>query len=145
MNSKITVGNEGNAQVLKITVQDPDAAMAAKIANTTAEVFQTEIVELMNVDNVTILSPAQIGENPSPVKPQPVLNMAIAMVVGLMAGVGLAFLMEYLDNSVKSEQDVEKLLGLPVLGTITVIEDKDIQLAQEAMRKARTRGETVGS
>ncbi|MCA1320233.1 capsular biosynthesis protein [Bacillus tianshenii] len=144
LNSKITVGPEGQSQVLKITVQHPDPAMAAKIANTTAEVFQKEVINLMNVDNVSILSPAQMGEDPSPVKPQPVLNMAIAMVVGLMAGVGIAFLLEYLDTTMKSEQDIEKLLGLPVLGTITVIEDKDIQEAI-ANRKTRTRGETVGS
>ncbi|WP_223701107.1 YveK family protein [Sutcliffiella deserti] len=145
LHSKITVGSESNSQVLNITVQHSDPVMAATIANTTAEVFQTEIITLMNVDNVSILSPAQVGENPSPVKPQPVLNMAIAMVVGLMAGVGLAFLLEYLDTSIKNEQDIEKLLGLPVLGTIMKIEDKDIQEAQQAARKARTRGETVGS
>ena len=39
-----------------------------------------------------------------------------------MAGVGLAFLLEYLDNTVKTEQDIEKILGLPVLGTIAVMD-----------------------
>ncbi|MGD7053933.1 YveK family protein [Sutcliffiella horikoshii] len=146
LNSIISVGPEGTSQILKITVEHPDPAQAANIANITAEVFQDEVTTLMNVDNVTILSPAQLGENPSPIKPQPVLNMAIAFVVGLMACVGLAFLLEFLDNTVKNEQDVEKLLELPVLGSITVIEDKDIQEAmQRNQLKARTRGETVGS
>lgn len=147
LSSIITVAAEGNSQVLKITVQHPDPVMAASIANTTAQVFQNEVPTLMNVDNVKILSPAQVGENPSPIKPQPVLNMAIAFVVGLMAGVGLAFLLEFLDNTIKNEQDIEKLLELPVLGSITVIEDKDIQQAirQQRQAKTRTRGETVGS
>ncbi len=147
LNSIITVGPEGNSQVLKITVQHQDPVMAATIANTTAQVFQNDVTSLMNVDNVKILSPAQVGENPSPIKPQPVLNMAIAFVVGLMAGVGLAFLLEFLDNTIKNEQDIEKLLELPVLGSITVIEDKDIQQAirQQRQAKSRTRGETVGS
>lgn len=147
LNSMISVGPEGTSQILKITVEHSDPVMAANIANTTAEVFQSVVTELMNVDNVTILSPAQLGENPAPIKPQPVLNMAIAFVVGLMAGVGLAFLLEFLDNTVRNEQDVEKLLGLPVLGSITVIEDKDIQEAikQQRQAKMRTRGETVGS
>jgi capsular polysaccharide biosynthesis protein len=145
LNSRVTVGSESNSQVLKITVQHPDPVMAANIANTTAAVFQTEIVNLMNVDNVSILSAAQFSDSPVPIKPRPALNMAIAFVVGLMAGVGLAFLMEFLDNTVKNEQDIEKLLGLPVLGSITVIEDKDIKQAEQASRKARTRGETVGS
>ena len=146
LNNMITVGNVQNSQVLTLTVESTDPVMAANIANTTAEVFKKQVVSIMNVDNVNILSSAQIGENPSPVKPQPVLNMAIAFVVGLMAGVGLAFLLEFLDNTVKTEQDIEKLLGLPVLGTVVLIDDKDIQEAQKIARKAtRTRGETVGS
>ncbi|NMH73895.1 capsular biosynthesis protein [Bacillus sp. RO2] len=146
LNSMITVGSVQNSQVLTLTVESTDPIMAANIANTTAEVFKKQVVSIMNVDNVNILASAQVGENPSPVKPQPVLNMAIAFVVGLMAGVGLAFLLEFLDNTVKTEQDIEKLLGLPVLGTVVLIDDKDIQEAQRIARKAtRTRGETVGS
>jgi capsular polysaccharide biosynthesis protein len=46
------------------------------------------------------------------------LNILIAFVAGLMASVGLVFLLEYLDNTVKSSEDIEKLLGIPVLGVI---------------------------
>ncbi|WP_404445999.1 capsular biosynthesis protein [Sutcliffiella horikoshii] len=146
LNNMITVGSVQNSQVLTLTVESADPVMAANIANTTAEVFKKQVVSIMNVDNVNILAAAQVGENPSPVKPQPVLNMAIAFVIGLMAGVGLAVLLEFLDNTVKTEQDIEKLLGIPVLGTVLLIEDKDIQEAQKIARKAtRTRGETVGS
>ena len=73
------------------------------------------------IDNIHILSPAELPDNPVPIKPQPLLNMAIAFVVGLMASVGLAFLLEYLDNTIKTEQDIEKLLGLPVLGAVSII------------------------
>ncbi|MGD6991131.1 YveK family protein [Sutcliffiella horikoshii] len=146
LNGMITVGSANNSQVLDITVQHADPVLAATIANVTAQTFQAEVIDIMNVDNVSILSGAQVGENPSPIKPQPVLNMAIAFVIGLMAGVGLAFLLEFLDNTVKNEQDVEKLLELPVLGSITIIEDKDIREAMQRHQvKARTRGETVGS
>ena len=108
LNSKVTVNSANNSQVVNITVQHEDPAMAALIANTTASVFQREIITLMNVDNVSILSEATASS--SPVKPNPTLNMAIAFVVGLMAGVGLAFLLEFLDNTVKTQQDVEQLL-----------------------------------
>ncbi|WP_096156429.1 YveK family protein [Bacillus sp. FJAT-45066] len=139
LNSKVTVSSANNSQVVNIRVEHEDPAMAALIANATATVFQREIISLMNVDNVNILSEATAST--SPVKPNPQLNMAIALVVGLMAGVGLAFLLEFLDNTVKSEQDVENQLGLPVLGVITVIsEDELAEVAKEA-RKSRLRGE----
>ncbi|OLO42353.1 capsular biosynthesis protein [Alkalihalophilus pseudofirmus] len=122
LNSNVTVGSAQNSQVVAITVQNEDPAIAANIANTIASVFEREIVNIMNVDNVSILSVAQIADNPSPIKPNPTLNMAIAFVVGLMTAVGLAFLLEYLDTTVKTEQDIEKLLGLPVIGVVSQME-----------------------
>jgi capsular polysaccharide biosynthesis protein len=137
LNSKITVGSQTESQVLAITVQDPDPHMAADIANTTASVFQREIVKIMNIDNVSILAKAEVTDNASPVKPQPLLNIAIAMVVGLMAGVGLAFLLEYFDNTIKNEQDVEKHLELPVLGVISIIDDTNFQRSSSRSRSAK--------
>lgn len=144
LNEKITVQSEQSSQVVTISVQDEDPQKAADIANKTAEVFQKEIVNIMNVNNVTILAKAELGENPSPVKPQPLLNIAIAMVVGLMAGVGIAFLLEYLDNTIKDEQDIEKAVGLPVLGVIATIEETN-ESASRSDRSTRLRGETIGS
>jgi capsular polysaccharide biosynthesis protein len=87
----------------------------------TAAVFQEDIVDIMNVDNVSLLSPAELGENPSPVAPDPVLNMGVAFVVGLMFAVGIAFLLDFLDSTIKTEDDVEKELGIPVLASISTI------------------------
>ena len=145
LNGLITVASEQDSQVVNITVQNEDPKKAADIANSIATTFQKEISNIMNVDNVSILTKAQLGENPSPVKPQPVMNMAIAFVVGIMAGVGLAFLLEYLDNTIKTEQDIEKQLGLPVLGAITTINMDDDMKEQPTQATLRTRGESVGS
>ncbi|WP_299744233.1 YveK family protein [uncultured Rossellomorea sp.] len=145
LNEKITVQSEKDSQVVNISVQDEDPKQAAAIANKIAEVFQTEIVKIMNVDNVSILAKAELGENPSPIKPQPLLNIATALVVGFMAGVGLAFLLEFLDNTVKTEQDIEKGLELPVLGVIPTITDSEFQkVAHRQERTSRRRGESVG-
>lgn len=143
--NQITVSNAQNSTVVEIKVQDTDPAMAVKIANKVASVFEKEIKTLMSVDNVKILSPATVKDNQSPVKPQPILNMAIAMVVGLMVGVGLAFLLEYLDNTIKTEQDIERLLELPVLGAVTQIDlEAEVDHTVNAGNR-RTRGEAIGS
>lgn len=139
---KITVASEKNSQVISITVQDADPEQARNIANTTANVFKARIAQIMSVDNVTILSQAEIVEGQAPVKPRPVLNVAIALVVGLMVSVGLAFLLEYLDNTIKREQDIESLLELPVLGVITTMEENK---QGRAAAVAKVRGRTIGS
>jgi capsular polysaccharide biosynthesis protein len=144
LNEKITVGSEKDSQVLNITVQDADAQMATDIANTTAKVFQNEIVKIMSVDNVSILAKAKTKENQSPIKPKPVLNIAIALVVGLMASVGISFLLEYLDNTIKNEMDVEKLLGLPVLGAVHTIGEKEKGNSIYGLKQSDVRGESVG-
>lgn len=146
LSNLITVGGVENSQVVNITVQHTDPKMAAEIAKTTAEVFQREIVNIMDVDNVRILPQAELPEHISPVKPQPVLNMAIALVVGLMVGIGIAFLLEYLDNTIKTEQDIEKLLELPVLGAIAKIDmEEEMKNAPEANARTRGRGDTLGA
>ncbi|MEH7308188.1 YveK family protein [Neobacillus drentensis] len=147
LKGKITVGSETNSQVVNLSVQDENAKVAAQIANKTAEVFKQEIAKIMKVDNVTILAKADVGENPSPIKPQPLLNVAIAIVVGLMAGVGIAFLLEYFDNTIKNEQDIEKVLGLPVLGVIALIDDQKMEesVARRASRKSTGKDENIGA
>ncbi|WP_226536286.1 YveK family protein [Fictibacillus halophilus] len=125
LTSKITVNSEQNAQVFNLTVQDEDPAQAVKLANAISDTFSKEVPNIMNVDNVKVLSPAVLKENPSPIKPKPLLNIAIALVVGLMAGVGIAFLLEYLDNTIKTEEDIQNVLQLPVLGVIPKIAVED--------------------
>ncbi|MEP9406894.1 Wzz/FepE/Etk N-terminal domain-containing protein [Peribacillus frigoritolerans] len=121
LSEKITINSQENSQVFSLTVQDSNPSQAVEIANTVSETFQKEIKDIMNVDNVSVLAKAEIKENPSPVKPNPLLNIAIAVVVGLIAGIGLAFLLEYMDNTIKDEEDIERLLELPILGSIQKI------------------------
>lgn len=144
LNSKITVENAQNSQVMTVSVTDSDPTVALQIANKTAEVFEKEIKNIMTIDNVKVLPLAEDQENQAPISPNPPLNIAIAAVVGLMIGVGLAFLLEYLDNTVKTEQDIEKLLELPVLGAITTI-DENVEAKMRGTQKGRGRGDLLGS
>lgn len=124
---KIQVSSEQDSQVVAVTVQDPDPVQATDIANATVAVFQEEIIDLMNVDNVQVLSEAVTSANPTPVEPKPTLNIAIALVLGGMIGVGIAFLLEYFDTTIKTEEDIEKKLGVTLVGIVSTMESEDIR------------------
>lgn len=133
----ITVNSEQNSQVINIKVQHTNPVLATDIANEISDVFSKEVPELMSVDNVKVLSNASVPL--FPVKPNILLNTAIATVLGLMIGVAIAFLKVVLDRRIKTEQDVETILELPVLGSIPVI-DK-VEMRQQ--RQANVKGERV--
>lgn len=142
LSSMISVTNENQSQVVTVRVTDTDPLRAEQIANTTVAVFQEEIFELMNVDNVNVLNLADAGLNPQPVSPNLTMNIAIALVLGLMVGVGISFLLEFLDTTVKSEEDIETILGIPVIGTISHISEADLDnhVAPEVSRRMKREG-----
>lgn len=116
LDQKISVNNVKDTEVLEITVTDHDPQLAADIANAMAAEFTKAVIEIKKVDSVSIIDEAIAPNNP--VKPNKKLNVLIAFAVGLMVSVGLAFLLEFLDNTIKNERDVEEVLGLPILALI---------------------------
>lgn len=121
----ITASNSNNSQVLSVTVKHETPSLAQDIANEVAEVFQGKIGGIMSVENVSVLAPAEMPTRP--VEPRPMMNMAIGLVVGLMIGIGATFILEYLDTKIKTEQDIEKLTGLPVLGVVATMSIEDFK------------------
>jgi succinoglycan biosynthesis transport protein ExoP len=85
-------------------------------------------------NNVSIIDRAKAPKFAS--QPQPRKNMITAVLVGLLVGIGLAFLIEFMDESIRSPQDVESKLGLPLLGSIPKL-DKGIQ-PMDALQDARS-------
>ncbi|MGL6102137.1 MAG: YveK family protein [Exiguobacterium acetylicum] len=133
LNNMVTVESEQNSQVINVSVQSTDAALASNIANSIAEVFSSDVQKLMSVDNVTVLSKSSIPT--SPVSPNIVLNTAIAAVVGFLLGVGLAFLREVLDRRIRTEDQVQQILDLPVLGSIPDIDSKVFKSSSKAAKR----------
>lgn len=121
LNQQITVESIENSQLLKITATDSNPAAAVSIANKTAEVLQKETQELMNVNNIIILSTAKVPINPLPVEPSPLMTVFLAAIAGLIVGIGLSFAIEYLDTSIKNGQEIRELLDVPLIGSISAI------------------------
>ncbi len=120
--SKVSVNSKQNTRIIEITVEDENPELARDIANKTADVFKTQVVtKILDVKNVQIID---VAETPGgPVKPNKQMNVAIALVLGLILGFGIIFLMEYFDKTIKTPDDVKKHLDLPVLGTIPIFPD----------------------
>jgi capsular polysaccharide biosynthesis protein len=112
----VTVTPQADTQLMDITVKsiDPEEAKQAVSSLTIAFVKRAE--SLIPNTSIEILDQPELPENP--VSPNKKLNVAIAFFLGLMVSIGLVFVIEYMDNTVKTKEDVEKILNLPVIGLI---------------------------
>ncbi|NWF75700.1 MAG: polysaccharide biosynthesis tyrosine autokinase [Nitrospirae bacterium] len=90
---------------------------------------ETGVSASLTASNIQLLDKAEIPK--SPYKPNKKLNIMLSLVVGLLGGIGLAFFTEYLDNTIKTPEDIEKRVSLPPLGFIPDYSDKKENLAIE--------------
>ena len=113
---KITVSPVKDTQIISISVQDSNPIKARNIANQIPIVFTKEAKRITNANGVEVIDEAIKPVNP--IKPNKMMNIAIAILLGMVIGLFIIFILEYMDNKIKHPQDIEKYLGLPVLGVI---------------------------
>ncbi len=123
LSAKIDVTTKSNTRLLLITVTDQDPVFAANIANSVAQVFMKVVVEKMGAENVQVIDTALIPSVPS--SPNKPMDLLIGLVAGLAAGVGLAFLIDFLDRTVKSIEEIESITGKTLLGVVPEFETED--------------------
>lgn len=129
LRNKITVESDQSSQVFSVRVQDENPYLASEIANETANVFQENVDEIMNVDNVSIISDAVPGDSPS--SPNIVLNSIIGALIGFFIGLTITFLKVILDTTVKEESFVINEIGWANLGQISKISKSDFERVVE--------------
>lgn len=123
LRSMVSVAPKGDTEFITITVKSKDAEQAMQIANQLAKSLKEVSINVLGEDNVKLLDMAELPSRPD--TPKPLLNVAIAFFMGIMVSVGIVFLIEYLDNTIKTQEDVEKLIGVPVIGTIPLVEEEE--------------------
>lgn len=106
-------------QFIEVDYRDPSPERARQVANTVGEVFSKQVSNVSPSANdvtATVWERADVPDKPA--SPNLVLNIGLALVAGLMLGVGLAFLLEYLDDSWRSPEEAEQVSGVPTFGVI---------------------------
>ncbi len=138
LSSKISVTAPEETRVLQINVTDTDPQLAADIANKVCEVAMQELKRITDADAVHQVYEADVPV--ASVSMSAKKAVLLAAVLGLVAAVGVMTVMFILDDSIRTEEDVERYLGLSVLGVIP--DCRDINSAIED-RPARGRPTAV--
>ena len=117
----VTVVPVMDTQILEIKYQSKNPEEAANTLERLTDEFIDVAMDLVPNGNMRIIESVEIPENP--VAPNKVMNVAIAFMLGLMVSVGLVFLMEYMDNTYKTKEQLERELNIPVIGIIPELDN----------------------
>lgn len=128
----IDVNIEQNSRVLRVKLKNSDPKLAVILVDRVTSVLQKEVGELIPLRNIHILDKGQLPT--SPISPRVPMNVAIALILGLLVAVGISLLLEYLDNTLKTVEDVEKYLNLPVLAVVPLIEEQKTQAVRSVKK-----------
>ena len=113
---KMTVESPSNSRIIKITVTDTDPVMAANLSNALSNQLRLRVAEIMDTDAPSIVSRAVVPANP--VGPSAVKNGCIVGLLLAAIAVGIITVIYITDDTIKSEEDVEKYLGVNVIAVV---------------------------
>ncbi len=115
----MSVERVADTQFIRVSYKDPNPQMARDVANAIGNEFSEQISEIStDASGVTAIvwEPAVVPDKPA--SPNPMRDGVLGLVVGIFLGVGLAFLLEHLDDSWRSPEEAERVSGKPTLAVI---------------------------
>ncbi|MBR0351134.1 MAG: hypothetical protein IJH76_04915 [Clostridia bacterium] len=118
LRKNVSVSSVKDTELIEIKVTNRDPAVAAKVANEIANVFIDNVKEIYNLNNVHVVDKAEPADSPSNI--HHIRNIIIFGFIGLVVAIVYVLVLNMLDTTVKSAEDVEKLLDLPVLASVPI-------------------------
>ena len=131
LRKNVKVSSVKDTELIEITVKDENPSYSAQIANEIAKVFTDKVKEIYNIENVQIVDEAEAADNPSNINHKK--DVLISAIIGLAVSIFYVLLVNMLDTTVKTPEDIENATKLPVLASIPVYET-DIQKKKGGIR-----------
>lgn len=118
----VTIDNPSNSRILQITVAYPDPELAMNIANEVAQVAEQKLEEITSMQAAKIYEEAALPVEPS--SPNVWKNSILGALAGLILSIAVCILMYVMDDTIKTEEDVERYMGLTTLVAIPYMDKK---------------------
>lgn len=116
LEKNITVSQEKDTEIIRISVTNADATTAAKVANEVAKVFSQRVSEIYKINNVQVVDQAEVDTIPSNINHAK--DIMIFTCVGIVVSVMYVLIANMLDTTIKTAEEVEKEFKVPVLASI---------------------------
>lgn len=123
ISSMIEISQKKETRILQIIVSDTNSQRAMDIANKVAEVLKEKVEQIMRIENVQVIDKAILPQFPT--KPNKTMNTAIGFIFGMALGLGIVIFMEFLDDTLKTAEDVKEHLDMPVIGMIPSFQQRE--------------------
>lgn len=137
MLQKMSVSSPTDTRVIYITITDSDPYMASRIADAVRETSAAHIRNVMNIEAVNVVESANIPSQKS--GPSLSKNAVIGGMLGCILAVGIILVMFLTNDTIKGTEDVEKYLGVSVLGTIPLSDKEKKSKKHKKNKKGRKR------
>ena len=137
LSGRISVSNATDTRVVGISVKDADPKKAQMLANSIRDVAAEHIREVMDLEAVNVVDEANLPTSPS--EPSKKKYTLIGFLIGIVVCAGVLILRFYLDDSIKTSDDIEKYLGLSTLASIPVFESEEETKKKKKKREKKAK------
>ena len=135
---KVEVTNPTSSRILQVTVNDPNPQTAADIANEMAAVAESKLKEITGMQAIKIYEEAAVPDRPS--SPSLKKNCALGLLAGLILAMAVVTILYLLDDTIKTEDDIEKYLGMTTLAVLPYNGRKQQRQAQKHKKQRAKQG-----
>lgn len=134
ISDKVAVNTMKDAQIITLVAKADDYGTAVRIVSGVSNAFRGSVTELMKLNNITVLTEPDPLATPGPINSSHTVLYIFSFLLAALLGFGIAFLVDYLDDKVRTPDDLESELGITMLASIGKIKQKD--MAQGKVRTA---------